>query len=58
MDYCSESFDTTYNKKQHKRGAHGDGWKAPCGQKVSVDRQIVFTQEVVLRAKTFLVSLK
>ena len=32
-DYCSESFDTTYNKKQHERGAHGDGWKAPCGQK-------------------------
>ena len=32
-DYCLQSFDTTYNKKQHERGAHGSGWKAPCGDK-------------------------
>ena len=31
--YCSESFDTKWNKKQHERGAHGEGWEAPCGQK-------------------------
>ena len=30
-DYCFESFDTKYNKQQHERGAHGSGWKAPCG---------------------------
>ena len=32
-DYCIESFNTTWNKKQHERGAHGPGWKATCGQK-------------------------
>ena len=31
-DYCHEIFDTIYNKKQHERGAHGEGWKAPCGE--------------------------
>ena len=32
-DYCHEKFDTIYNKKQHEWGAHGEGWKAPCGEK-------------------------
>ena len=32
-DYYSESFATTWNKKQQKRGANGPSWKAPCGKK-------------------------
>ena len=34
-DYCSESFDTMYNKKQHERGAHGDRGKPYVGKSVS-----------------------
>ena len=32
-DYCNEKFDTIYNKRQHEHGVHGQGWKAPYGQK-------------------------
>ena len=32
-DFCNEKFDTIYNKRQHERGAHREGWQAPCGQK-------------------------
>ena len=49
-----QSHLTQRIKKQHERGAHGDGWKimreelmemGPMWAKVSVARQIAFTQK-------------
>ena len=32
-DKCNLSMDTAANLRQHQRGKHGRGWKAPCGKR-------------------------
>ena len=56
-DYCSESFDAIYNKKQHERGAHGSsnmreglmdpGGKSQVGTSVSGQENYGHTKKVV-----------
>ena len=56
--YCSESFDTHIIKNNMREELMEMGGKPHLGKSVSGQANCVHTKEVVLDAKTFLVSWK